>query len=154
MLKLSLSPFAGAALNWPGIPEWMARLLSARGVESAQAAQAFLHPDFSQILSPFALGDMERAVSILKSAVEAGKKIAVYGDYDVDGVCASAILQGALEKLGADCKVYIPDRHEEGYGLNSPAVTLLSEECQVLITVDCGITSVEEVRIARKWACK
>ena len=150
MLKLRLSPFSGAAMNWPGIPEWMARLLLARGVKTAQEAQAFLHPDFDQIRPPFALPGMERAAAILRKAAEDGKKVAVYGDYDVDGVCAAAILGDTLESMGVDCRVYIPDRHEEGYGLNIPAVTMLAEECQVLVTVDCGITSLDEVRAARE----
>lgn len=150
MLKLSLSPFEGGELNWPGIPEWMARLLFARGVQSAREAQAFLHPDSSQLRPPLALPGMERAAAILRRAAAEGRKIAIYGDYDADGVCAAVILRDALEGLGADTRVYIPDRHEEGYGLNTPAVLRLAEDCRVLVTVDCGITSLEEVRAARE----
>ncbi|MBE5786596.1 MAG: single-stranded-DNA-specific exonuclease RecJ, partial [Clostridiales bacterium] len=79
-----------------------------------------------------------------------GRKVAVYGDYDVDGVCASAIILEALQMAGIACTAYIPDRHQEGYGLNIPAVQRVAKECKVLLTVDCGITSVEETAAAKE----
>ena len=90
--------------------------------------------------------------AILKrySGYERGEKVTIYGDYDCDGVCASVILLDTLEKMGADVHPYIPDRHREGYGLNMDAVEKLAKTYQVLVTVDCGITSVQEVALAKE----
>ena len=132
-----------------GYPGWMGRLLFARGLETAETAEAFLHPCREQILSPFLLRDMEKAKAILEDAVARRLPIVIYGDYDCDGVCACAILMETLEKMGALVQVYIPDRHEEGYGLNTAAVEKLAKDFRVLVTVDCGITSVEEIRLAK-----
>lgn len=136
-----------ALKNYPG---WMARLLAARGMKTEAEAQAFLHPSREQILSPLLLHDMEKARDMLLDAVLHKWPVVVYGDYDCDGVCASAILLETLEKMGADAHPYIPDRHKEGYGLNLDAVARLSEKFKVLVTVDCGITSVEEVALAKE----
>lgn len=133
-----------------GYPAWMARLLCARGVETREEAEAFLHPNREQILSPFLLPDMEKARNILWNAVQGKKKIVIYGDYDCDGVCASAILFETLQGMGAKVSCYIPDRHKEGYGLNEEAVWHLAKENDVLLTVDCGITSVQEVALAKE----
>ncbi|MBQ4640467.1 MAG: single-stranded-DNA-specific exonuclease RecJ [Clostridia bacterium] len=131
-------------------PGWMARLLAARGLESREAAEAFLHPSREQILPPLLLHDMEKARDILLDGVLQKVPMVVYGDYDCDGVCASAILLETLEKMGADVHPYIPDRHKEGYGLNMEAVGRLSEKYRLMVTVDCGITSVQEVALARE----
>ena len=147
MLKLSLAPFAGAAPHWPGVPDWMAGLLSARGVQSAQEAQAFLHPDFSQIRPPFALPGMERAAAILRRAVEDGKKIAVYGDYDVDGVCAAAILQGTLEKLGADGIIF-PERD------TAEKLAFMLQKDNVTEYIDFHGYKIVEIRVPNTWIGK
>lgn len=131
-------------------PLWMAQLLQARGIETRQAAEAFLHPSREQILDPLLLHDMEKARDMLLDAVLQKLSIVVYGDYDCDGVCATAILLDTLERMGAHVHPYIPDRHREGYGLNMTAVEMLSETNQVLVTVDCGITSLEEVALAKE----
>lgn len=131
-------------------PGWMGQLLYARGIETEEAAQAFLNPSRDQILHPLLLHDMEKARDILLDAVLQHLPIVIYGDYDCDGVCAGVILLETLEKMGADVHPYIPDRHREGYGLNVDAVARLSEAYKVLVTVDCGITSVEEVALAKE----
>ncbi|MBQ4073618.1 MAG: single-stranded-DNA-specific exonuclease RecJ [Clostridia bacterium] len=150
MLSIGIAPLEGQKLQLEGLPEWLARLLYARGIRSDEEAQLFLHPGLDQIRSPLALPGMERALSILHAARETGKTIAVYGDYDVDGVCASAILKEAFSLCGLSCVTYLPHRHKEGYGLNTPAVEMLAKKCDLLVTVDCGITSIEEVAAARR----
>ena len=149
MLTLSLAPLSGALSPLPALPPWLGRLLHARGVCTAEEAERFLHPALDQLQPPSLLRDMDKAVSLLQKARDQGKTAAIYGDYDVDGVCASAILWEAFHTFGLLCQVYIPDRHQEGYGLNTPAVEKLAKTCQVLVTVDCGIVSVPEVAAAK-----
>ena len=140
----------GEEKRWPGLPDWMGPLLAARGIRTEAEAQAFLHPGMDQLLPPDRLHDMQKAVNILDQARADHARVAIYGDYDVDGVSASAILWEALGRMGLERDVYIPDRHQEGYGLNAPAVEKLAADHQVLVTVDCGITSVQEVALARE----
>lgn len=135
---------------WAGMPAWLGRLLAARGVRTEEEAARFLHPSMDQLLPPLRLHDMEKAVSLLREARDQGKSAVIYGDYDVDGVCACAILREALAHFGLSCGVYIPDRHQEGYGLNLRAVEELARDYQLLLTVDCGITSVSETAAARE----
>ena len=118
MLRIGLLPAGDGASPLPGMPLWLSRLLRTRGVETEEAARRFLNPAWDQLLPPAQLQDMEKAAMLLSHAKEAGKKVVIYGDYDVDGVCASAILYEALGQMGFEREVYIPDRHQEGYGLN------------------------------------
>ncbi|MBQ9197215.1 MAG: single-stranded-DNA-specific exonuclease RecJ [Clostridia bacterium] len=134
----------------PGLPPVLERLLLARGIDTPEKAEAFLHPDESQLHDPFLMENMSAAVRIIRHAIDEGDAIAVYGDYDCDGVCASVILLETLKSLGAQADIYIPSRKEEGYGLNCGAVRRLAEGHQLLITVDCGITSAEEAALARE----
>lgn len=127
----------------------IAQTLFARGFTDPAQARAFLNgtPD---PVDPFALRDMPEAVARIARAVVAGEKIAVYGDYDCDGVSASALLYRTLSSLGNTPRVYIPNRFEEGYGLNSAALDQLkSEGIQLVITVDCGARAVREAAHAR-----
>lgn len=133
-----------------GYPRWMAQLLCARNVETKEQAEAFLHPSREQILPPSLLHDMRKATVLLRNAVQTRQSIVVYGDYDCDGVCASAILLETLSGMGGRVTSYIPSRHGEGYGLNVQAVEKLAKEHQLLVTVDCGITSVAEVALAKE----
>lgn len=149
MQRIRLAPGPGEAPAWPGIPGWLGRLLISRGVDSAQKADAFLHPSLDQLLPPKLLHQMDGAVALLTCARDAGERAVIYGDYDVDGVSACAILKETFDLFGLSCRVYIPDRHQEGYGLNLAAVEKLAGEYQVLVTVDCGITSVKEVEAAK-----
>ena len=134
----------------PGMPPVVASLLLARGIDTPEKTRAFLHPEEGQLTDPFLLDGMERACALIRQAVKGGDSIVVYGDYDCDGVCASAILWEALQGLGARAEIYIPSRKEEGYGLNVAAVRRLAEKHQLMITVDCGITSVAEVSLAKE----
>jgi len=140
----------GAPGGIAGLPPLVGALLRARGVETPEAAQAFLHPQEGQLHDPFRMANMDRACALIHAAAQAGDAMAVYGDYDCDGVCASTILLEALEQLGARAEVYIPHRKEEGYGLNEAAVRTLAQRCRLLITVDCGITSAAETALARE----
>jgi single-stranded-DNA-specific exonuclease len=129
----------------------LAQLLWQRGITDEISAAEFLHPSLSQLHDPYALPDMETAVHCIKAAVQDSVKIAVYGDYDVDGITSSAIMLSILHDMGADAIPYLPDRFSEGYGLNSDAVYKLHEQgIGLIITVDCGITAVEEIKLARE----
>ena len=134
-------------------PEGMApalhALLCARGVASAEEAREFLNPGPGSLHDPFLLNDMSRAVTRIRAALEGGETICVYGDYDVDGVSASAILSEYLKDCGADARVYLPSRHSEGYGLNEAAIREIAGWAKLMVTVDCGVTSVELVALAK-----
>jgi single-stranded-DNA-specific exonuclease len=126
-----------------------AQLLINRGIISDDAAAAFLRPELSSIHDPFLMKDMERAVERIARAVAAGEKIAIYGDYDTDGVTATALLAILFRELKADAVSCIPERKTEGYGLNIEAIKRLDREgVKLLITVDCGSTNHEEVSFA------
>ena len=150
MLRITSPGAMQPAPDWRGIPPWMGQLLKARGIETESDAQAFLHPAMEQLHPPLLLHDMQRAVEIIADARAQHRSAVIYGDYDVDGVSASAILYEALEQFGLKPAVYIPDRHQEGYGLNCDAVEQLAKTHQLLITVDCGIASVSEVALAKQ----
>ena len=148
---LRLTPRQSEVASWPcpeGMHPLLHRLLSLRGVGSREEARAFLHPGRENLRDPYLLSDMQAAVDIIRDAVKKDQRICVYGDYDVDGVCASAILTLYLKELGARCGVYLPSRHTEGYGLNADAVDFISLNYELLITVDCGITAFELVERA------
>ena len=132
------------------MPPALHRLLVGRGIASAEAAETFLNPGPSSLHDPMALSCMAEAVARIRGAMAAGETVCVYGDYDVDGVCASAILSGWLGQQGADARVYLPSRHSEGYGLNEAAVREIAAWAKLLVTVDCGVTSVELVALARE----
>ncbi|MGI6498478.1 MAG: single-stranded-DNA-specific exonuclease RecJ [Oscillospiraceae bacterium] len=144
------APAAEKLLRVSGMPPLAGAVLASRGIQTVEQARTFLDDGVHLLQSPFALQDMDRAVARIESAVLKGERIAVYGDYDVDGVTATCVMVRCLRSLGAACSYYIPDRLEEGYGLNREAVSFLAEEgVELLITVDCGITAVEEVRFAK-----
>ncbi len=133
-----------------GIPSLAAKLFSARGFENADEARSFAEKNLSDLNDPFLLCDMDRAVERIKKAVRDGEKIAVYGDYDADGVTATYIVLHYLKSLGADCVYHIPDRLEEGYGVAEPTLSELSAKgVSLIITVDTGITAAKEVEFAR-----
>ena len=131
------------------MPAALHRLLIERGVASAEEAERFLHPDARSLHDPMRLSCMAQAVARIRSALAAGVAICVYGDYDVDGVSASAILSGWLRAQGADARVYLPSRHSEGYGLNERAVREIAGWAKLMVTVDCGVTAVELVALAK-----
>ncbi len=144
------APAVEKMLRASGMPPLAVAVLVSRGIQTVEQARAFLDDGAHLLQDPFALQDMERAVARIESAISAGEQIAVYGDYDVDGVTATCVMVRCLRSLGAACSYYIPDRLEEGYGLNQEAIALLAGQgIQLLITVDCGITAVEEVQFAK-----
>ena len=132
-----------------GISQLVAQLLINRGIETEDAAHAYLYPTLDQLHSPFLLHGMEQAVERIRSAMQRGEQIWIFGDYDVDGTTATSLLISTFRHLDFPVKPYIPNRFEEGYGLNKEAIRKLKEQgCDLLITVDCGITSIEEVECA------
>jgi len=125
-----------------GLPEIIGRILAARDV-SVEEVDRFLNPTLSQLLpDPSCLRDMDRAVDRLTTALTGGEPVAVFGDYDVDGATSAALLHGFFKAVGADLRIYIPDRLAEGYGPNARALRRLAAEgVRVVVTVDCGITA-------------
>lgn len=130
------------------ISEALARILINRDINTLEDAEAFLNPDMDELEDPFMLKGMDFAVERVYKAIEAGEKICIYGDYDVDGITSLSMLYMTLKKLGADVIYYIPNRLEEGYGLSIEAIEkIIAQEVELIITVDCGIRSVEEVKL-------
>ncbi len=131
------------------ISDMLARILAARGI-TAEDAERFLNPALRDALpDPSQLRDMDKAARRLAEAIQAGEKIAVFGDYDVDGATSGALMLRFLEAVGGDGSYYIPDRVREGYGPNGPALLLLGEQgATLIVAVDCGITAFEPLEIA------
>ncbi len=134
-----------------GVSSVVAQLLICRGICDPSAAKEFLDPKISGLRDPELLPGLTAAADRINAAVAAGKQITVYGDYDADGMTATAILLGCLQLMGAKADFYVPHRIDEGYGLNDEALrTLAQRGSQMVITVDCGIASVNEARTARE----
>jgi single-stranded-DNA-specific exonuclease len=133
-----------------GVSDVTARLLAIRGLESPDAARAFLNPSLDQLVDPSRLTDMDRAVARLERAIAQGERIAVHGDYDVDGITSTVILRRTLELLGGQVTHFVPERLRDGYGLQ-PATfdRLKGDGVQVVVSVDCGIRAAEAARHAR-----
>ncbi len=130
-----------------GIPHVVAQLLIGRGICDADGARQFLDVKLSGLRDPDELPGALRAAELLHDAVKAGRRITVYGDYDADGMTATSILLLCLRLLGAKADYYIPNRIDEGYGLNCEAIA--AQGGDVVVTVDCGISSVTEAELAR-----
>lgn len=138
-----------SALTAAGMSPLLAAVLSSRGYKSPADAEEYLNRGESLLQDPWILEDMDRAVNRIIAAVENGEHAAVYGDYDVDGITASCLLTDYLRSRGLNCDIYIPDRLDEGYGLNTPALeTLRRRGVSLVITVDCGITALSEAEYA------
>ena len=118
----------------------VAQMLARRGITTAEAAEAFLHPEAQPFHDPMALQDMAQAVARIGQAIEAGERIVIYGDYDVDGITSTTLMLRNLRALGAQVDYYIPDR-SEGYGFNEAALQQLAAQYDLLVSVDCGIGS-------------
>jgi single-stranded-DNA-specific exonuclease len=128
----------------------IARLLALRGVRDAQEADAFLHPSLRTLPDPLAMADAGRAAHLLADAVQQGRKVCVYGDYDVDGITAAALLHGLCEALQFPVAVFLPDRFRDGYGLNHDRLRELCDQGVTLfVSVDCGTTAVDEIAAVR-----
>jgi single-stranded-DNA-specific exonuclease len=129
--------------------EITASILVRRGYREVERARAFVAGEIEPH-DPFLLGDMTVAVERIRAAIAEGKRICVHGDYDVDGICATALAVLTLRALAADVEWHLPSRFEEGYGVSGDTISRLADEgCSLLVTVDCGITAVEEVAAAK-----
>lgn len=127
----------------------VAQVLVSRGYEGEEEARRFLHPSLDHLHDPFLLPDMRKAVDRIREAISKGERIWIYGDYDVDGTSAVSALILTFREMGVEVDYYIPNRLVEGYGLNRDAMEELKEKgCDLLITVDCGVSAVEEVEYA------
>jgi len=147
--NLPASAPSAAALEEAGYPALLSAVLAAHGIVDGSAAADFLRIEDALPLSPFLMKDMDRAVGRIRRALERGEHIAVFGDYDVDGITATAILVDYLRCSGARVSHYIPRRIEDGYGLSVDAMRALHDRgIDLVVTVDCGITGVEEVDFA------
>jgi single-stranded-DNA-specific exonuclease len=134
-----------------GVPAVVAQMLLCRGIHDPQAARAFLAAKLNDLRPPEQLPGAVAAAERLHAAVKAGRKITIYGDYDVDGMTGTAILLKCLRLLGADVNYYVPHRIDEGYGLNCQALaTLAAQGTSLVVTVDCGIASAAEADEARR----
>lgn len=133
-----------------GLPERLLELLLDREIDTPEKIERYLHPKREDLLDPMLMQDMDKAVNVIRDVIEKHEEITVFGDYDVDGVTATAILLTYLRKQGAQVGFYIPDRHGEGYGLNIAAIEQIATHSKLLITVDCGITCAAEVARAKE----
>ena len=129
----------------------VARLLCLRGFADPDLARQFLHPSLDQLHDPFKLTDMTAAVQRLEQAIGRRERIAIHGDYDVDGITSTVILRRALEMLGGDVVHFIPERLRDGYGLQPAAIERLhADGVSLIVSVDCGIRGIEAARRARE----
>ena len=138
-------------INNNNVNKLIATILSNRGITNQKDIDIFLNPTRQDFHNPYQMPDMEIAVERIIKAIENKEKIIIYGDYDVDGITSITVLKSFLKDRGIDAKYYIPNRIEEGYGLNIPAVEKIAKEkYDLMITVDCGISCIEEIRRANE----
>lgn len=144
-----LEPPPPGFAEYINLPEFQAHLLYNRGVREPSDVDAFLHVDSHLLNDPMLLPDMDCAVERLKLALANNERIGIFGDFDADGITGTALITIALRDLGGDVVPYLPNRVDEGHGLNDEAVRYLADVgVSLLITVDCGVTSAPEVKIA------
>jgi len=148
-IKEKKEVFMAKGLDFPKV---LMEILMERGMKDTQAVRDFLNPNYEKdSQDPFLFSDMEKAVGRIRRAVNKKEKVTVFGDYDADGITASVILKEALEGIGIETSVYIPDKKNEGYGMNVAAIEKLAKDnVKLIITVDCGITNIKEVAFAKK----
>lgn len=151
-----IDPAAGARLaDELGVHPVTAQVLLGRGLATAEAARGFLNADVSGLHEPSLMRDLDAACERIEESIRAGERIAVYGDYDVDGVCGTVVMTRILGALGADVRPFIPHRIRDGYGLSGDALTRLHEEgCSLVVTVDNGVTRAAEVARAQEAGLK
>jgi len=122
-----------------------------RGITDVVLAKEYLDCEIAPLFDPFLLKDMDKAVGRIKSAIEKREKITIYGDYDVDGITATALLTSFLKSINANVEYYIPQRQNEGYGLNKEALFKIKESgTDLVVTVDVGVTAVEEAQYCKE----
>lgn len=133
------------------VPEEIARLLAIRGIENFDEAKSFFRPENQKLHNPFLMKDMEKGASRLAEAICNHQKVLIYGDYDVDGTTAVSILYTFLRSFGIDVNYYIPHRFKEGYGINPDGIKYAIDiGADLIVSVDCGITAVEEAKVAKE----
>src|SRR5579862_7636519 len=133
-----------------GVHPTVASLLVQRGIDTPEAADAFLNPSLDRMHDPFLLPDAEIACERLKKAINGKEKILIHGDYDGDGVTSAALWTRCLRSLGADADVFVPHRSRDGYDMRSPFIERAAAAgAQLIVTTDCGIQRVDEVEMAR-----
>ena len=143
-------PYAPESLLRSGCPPLLAAILHTRGVDEAEVAERLFSGGLDALHDAMLLRDMDRAVARLRRAIDTKETVAVYGDYDVDGITSTCLLTDYLRSEGVNCLPYIPSRDNEGYGVNAAALRALYEQgVRLTVTVDCGITAHEEVEFAR-----
>lgn len=133
-------------------PELVRKLLFYRGIKTRQEAEVYLNPDYERdLLDPFLMKDMKKGVDRLLLAIERGERVVIFGDYDADGVPGTAILSSFFDEIKfTNYEVYIPDRHNEAYGLNETKIgDFVAQNVKLIITIDCGITDLNEVKLAQ-----
>jgi len=129
-----------------GVDRPIANLLKQRGIETFEQAKYFFRPELSQLHDPFLMKDMDRAIERIEHAISSGEKIMVYGDYDVDGTTAVALVYSYLKQFSHDILYYIPDRYDEGYGISIKGIDFASaNSVRLVIALDCGIKAVEKI---------
>jgi single-stranded-DNA-specific exonuclease len=149
------SPAAPQLSRGAGISPLQAQLLINRGITVKEAAAAFISPSLSQMADPMRMKGMDKGVETILGAMEQHQKITVYGDYDADGLTATALLVNFFSELGIAVNAYVPNRLEEGYGLNPDAVQRLRQTgTDLVITVDCGISGKREIALAERLGLK
>ncbi|MGN1326509.1 MAG: DHH family phosphoesterase, partial [Clostridia bacterium] len=132
------------------VSKLVANILANKGLKTSQEIEVFLYPRRSDFHNPFLMPDMELAVERIIKAINNKENVTIYGDYDVDGITSSTVLKRFLQERGLETQVYIPNRLDEGYGLNETAIKRIAENKNTLIiTVDCGITGIKEVELAK-----
>ncbi len=147
-MKTEKNNLADARLMHPVL----VRILGGRNIISRDEVESFLNPDYSlHMHDPFIFSQMEKVMERIKTAKERKETVAIFGDYDADGITSTIILRETLEQLNLKCIIYIPDKKVEGYGLNIAAIEYFKEQgAELIFTVDCGITSIEQVSYAKK----
>ncbi len=137
------------------ISKLLAKIMLARGIDTPEKINNFLNPEISSLYDPFLFNDMDLAVDAVINSINNNEKITIYGDYDVDGITSVAVLKSYLIERGANVAHYLPNRLEEGYGLNNEAIDKIAEDgTNLLITVDCGISAYEEIEYAKSKGMK
>ena len=133
-----------------GVSESLANLMVQRNITTSTEADAFFNPSLNYLHDPFLMKDMNLAVDRISTAIKKNEKILVYGDYDVDGTTAVALVYSFLKEQYSNVEYYIPDRYKEGYGVSFQGIDFAYQNnCKIVITLDCGIKSVEKVKYAR-----
>ncbi|MBX4269660.1 single-stranded-DNA-specific exonuclease RecJ [Clostridium estertheticum] len=137
--------------NKSGVSPVVAKILINRGFDNEIDIRKFMRASIDDLYDPFLMKDMEKAIDIIKLAIENKEKIVVYGDYDADGVTSTVIMYKGLKRSGANVEYYVPDREHEGYGINSDRIRKLNDEgFKVVLTCDNGIAAMEQVKLAKE----